>query len=249
MFEWGTIRKWTIFWVRNRTKTAISTLIKKKIKLSSYIKKFRMGQLQSHIWLTASSYMGKHLRISSCLTLQLLHFEFPYIWGKSYFLFYQCKAMKRTEVSKRSGEFYFLKGQPEDLTGLDVGRGWPVQVALADSRNMFHAESWARIFKLSWSPGIDSSRNQFRCSLWSPAGRYDNPIPIYSVPSPHNLFKNSSSALNPAQIKGTVWWYFQPFVFTNKFPPKYKKLEKSIVWSDSLQLPVQHPQDLARFLP
>ncbi len=38
--------------------------------------------------------------------------------------------------------YYFsLKGQPEDLTGLDVGRGWPVQVALADSRNMFHAES------------------------------------------------------------------------------------------------------------
>jgi hypothetical protein len=48
--------------------------------------------------------------------------------------------MKRTEVSKRS-DFYFLKGQPEDLTGFDVGRGWPVQVALADSRNMFQAES------------------------------------------------------------------------------------------------------------
>jgi hypothetical protein len=48
--------------------------------------------------------------------------------------------MKRTEVSKRS-DFYFSKGQPEDLTGFDVGRGWPVQVALADSRNMFQAES------------------------------------------------------------------------------------------------------------
>ncbi len=30
------------------------TLIKKKIKFSSYIRKFRMEQLQSHIWLTAS---------------------------------------------------------------------------------------------------------------------------------------------------------------------------------------------------
>jgi hypothetical protein len=38
---------------------------KKKIKFSSYIRKFRMEQLQSHIWLTASSYMGKYLRISS----------------------------------------------------------------------------------------------------------------------------------------------------------------------------------------
>jgi hypothetical protein len=35
------------------------TLIKKKIKLSSYIIKFRKEQLQSHIGLTPSSYMGK----------------------------------------------------------------------------------------------------------------------------------------------------------------------------------------------
>ncbi len=43
------------------------TLIKKKIKLSSYIGKFRVVQLQSHIWLTASSYIGKYLRISSII--------------------------------------------------------------------------------------------------------------------------------------------------------------------------------------
>jgi hypothetical protein len=43
------------------------SLIKKKIKFSSYIRKFRMEQLQSHMWLTASSYMGKYLRISSCI--------------------------------------------------------------------------------------------------------------------------------------------------------------------------------------
>jgi hypothetical protein len=54
-----------------------------------------MGQLQSHIWLTVSSYMGKYLRISSYIsgspssymTLQLLHSEFPYIWGKFNFFF------------------------------------------------------------------------------------------------------------------------------------------------------------------
>ncbi len=42
-----------------------STLIKKKILFSSYVWKFRMEQLQSHIWLTATSYMVKYLRISS----------------------------------------------------------------------------------------------------------------------------------------------------------------------------------------
>ncbi len=44
-------------------------LIKKKIKFSSYIRKFRVEQLLSHIWLTASSYIGKHLRISHSLPM------------------------------------------------------------------------------------------------------------------------------------------------------------------------------------
>jgi hypothetical protein len=53
-----------------------------------------MEQLHSQEWLTASSYMGIHLRISSYIrkpssyiTLQLLHPEFPYIWGNSIFFF------------------------------------------------------------------------------------------------------------------------------------------------------------------
>ncbi len=57
-------------------------------------KNFRMKQLQSHIWLPASSYMVKYLRISSYIrksssymTLQLLHSEFPHIWGKFDFIF------------------------------------------------------------------------------------------------------------------------------------------------------------------
>ncbi len=70
---------------------ACPSLIKKIIKFSSNIRKFRMEQLQSHIWLTASSYMGKYLSISSyirkpfltiwlcnCSTLNFL----IYIWGK-----------------------------------------------------------------------------------------------------------------------------------------------------------------------
>jgi hypothetical protein len=74
-----------------------AALIKNKIKFSSYIRKFILEQLQSHIWLTASSYMGKYLRISSYIrkpfliyTLQLLHSKFHCIWGKFDFLFYQC---------------------------------------------------------------------------------------------------------------------------------------------------------------
>ncbi len=78
---------------------AVSALIKKKIKFSSYIRKFRVEQLQSHIWLTASSYCiwGNKCAFphilgspSSYMTLQLLHSEFPYMCGIFDFLFYQC---------------------------------------------------------------------------------------------------------------------------------------------------------------
>ncbi len=51
-------------------------LIKKKIKFSPHVRKFRMVQLQSHIWLTASSYMVKYLRISSYIRKPFLLFDF-----------------------------------------------------------------------------------------------------------------------------------------------------------------------------
>ncbi len=54
----------------------VSTLIIKKIKFSSYIRKFRMEQLQSHTWLTASSHMVKHLRISSYIRQTFLIYDF-----------------------------------------------------------------------------------------------------------------------------------------------------------------------------
>ncbi len=60
-------------------------------------RKFRMEQLQSHIWLTAPHKWGNICAFphilgspSSYMTLQLIHSEFPYIWGKFDFLFYQC---------------------------------------------------------------------------------------------------------------------------------------------------------------
>jgi hypothetical protein len=75
-----------------------ATLIKNKIKLSSYIRKFRMEQLQSHIWLTASSYMGKYLRISSYIRKAFLIKDFATapLWislclRKILFSFYQCR--------------------------------------------------------------------------------------------------------------------------------------------------------------
>ncbi len=53
-----------------------TTLINKKIKFSSYVRKFKMEQLQSHIWLSASSYMGKYLRISSYIRKPFLMYDF-----------------------------------------------------------------------------------------------------------------------------------------------------------------------------
>ncbi len=101
------------------------TLLKKIIKFFLYIRKFRREQLQSHIWLTASSYMGKCLRISSYIrkpyliymTLQLLHSEFPYIWGKFYFLFYQC-IMVKCDLRRDYGDYIWpvVKVAP-DATG------------------------------------------------------------------------------------------------------------------------------------
>ncbi len=58
-----------------------------KIFLTQYIRKFRMEQLQSHIWLTASSYMGNICAFphilgspSSCMTS-------THIWGNLTFYF------------------------------------------------------------------------------------------------------------------------------------------------------------------
>ncbi len=61
------------------------------------MRKFRMEQLQSHIWLTASSKTAKNFRISSCIRKPFLRYDFataPF-WislymSKIWFSFYQC---------------------------------------------------------------------------------------------------------------------------------------------------------------
>ncbi len=96
--RWGSVR---VRWNERLFLSEYSVsgaLIKKKIKFSSYIGKFRVEQLQSHIWLTATSYMGKYFSISSYIigigspssymTLQLLHSEFPYTMRKIFVLFF-----------------------------------------------------------------------------------------------------------------------------------------------------------------
>jgi hypothetical protein len=40
------------------------------------------------------------------MTLQLLHSEFPYVWGKFDFLFYQC-SFQRESKKKKNGEVLF----------------------------------------------------------------------------------------------------------------------------------------------
>ncbi len=78
------------------TYLVLSTLIKKKIKFSAYLRKFRMEQLQSHIWLTTFSYMGKYLQISHIIRKPFLKYDFASaplwislysIWWKFYFIF------------------------------------------------------------------------------------------------------------------------------------------------------------------
>ncbi len=54
----------------------------------------------------------------------------------------------------------------------------------------------ARIFKLLWSPGIGSKEPIPPAYLAWCVGPNGNPIPSYSVPSPHRLFKNTSTFMH-----------------------------------------------------
>ncbi len=72
------------------------------------IGKFRMEQLQSHIWLTASPYMGKYFRISSYIRKPFFIYDLASaplgispIWGKFDFLFYQCRGRRKTQRKLR----------------------------------------------------------------------------------------------------------------------------------------------------
>ncbi len=78
-----------------------NALIKKEKKFSSYIRKFRRDRLQSHIWLTASSYMVKYLRISSYIRKPFLLYdsasEFPHIYKEKFVFFFISVAAGRVK--------------------------------------------------------------------------------------------------------------------------------------------------------
>ncbi len=61
-------------------------MMKKKTKFSTYIRKSRRERLQSHIWLTASWYMTKILRISHILLCNRSHLNFL-IFGENFISF------------------------------------------------------------------------------------------------------------------------------------------------------------------
>jgi hypothetical protein len=103
-FKGWTVFIWTVVYTAETSSTVARTLlhidftlIKKKRKVSSYIRKFRKEQLQSHIWLTASTTtnMVKYLRISSYIRKPLLLYDLAFepIWislcmRKSFFSFF-----------------------------------------------------------------------------------------------------------------------------------------------------------------
>ncbi len=71
-------------------------LIKKENQIFLIYKEIQNGPFaKSYTWLTAASYMGQYLRISSYIRRPFLIYDFataplwiPYIWGIFYFLFY-----------------------------------------------------------------------------------------------------------------------------------------------------------------
>ncbi len=91
------IKRRYLSWTKKESSQFNTALKKMKIKFSSYIRKFRVEQLQSHTWLTAVSYMGNYLRISSYIRKPFLIYDLAsapirislYIW-KIWFSFYQC---------------------------------------------------------------------------------------------------------------------------------------------------------------
>ncbi len=65
-------------YIRGFPGRSVAALIKKEIKFSSFIRNSEElgATLQSHIWLAASSYMVKYLRISSRVRKPFLIYDF-----------------------------------------------------------------------------------------------------------------------------------------------------------------------------
>ncbi len=95
-----------------------ATQKKKENQIFLIYKKIQKGSVaKSHEWLTASSYEGKYLRISSYIVQYSIrkpfliywlcnrsHLNlFPHIWGKFRFLFYQCRLQIRLSAFTAHG--------------------------------------------------------------------------------------------------------------------------------------------------
>jgi hypothetical protein len=138
-----------------------SALIKKQIKFSSYMRKFTMEQLQlqRHIWLTASPYMVKYLRISSYIRKPSLIYDFAtapfwitlYMRKIRFSFLSQCSSFcflweTVQEVACRIIlEFFCFFGRnidelatPMQATRTTVSRPQPPEPKSAPRRNCYH---------------------------------------------------------------------------------------------------------------
>ncbi len=126
---------------KSPTRVPVCTDKKRKSKFPN-IRKFRTNRLQSHIWLTASSYMVKSFRISSLLgspssymTLQPIPTEFPYIRGRRESILAAGRRVNNPlSHASSQGEIYLWEwrwaqqgaGEACCLAGLMQSAGFPV---------------------------------------------------------------------------------------------------------------------------
>ncbi len=106
------------------------TLIKNRIKFSTYIRKFRVEQLQRHTDKKENQIFQVYKEIQngevakSYMTLQLLHSEFPYTRGKFYFIFYQCRLIFCTFLRRGVTMYINTCLDPKTLKSLTGGNSY-----------------------------------------------------------------------------------------------------------------------------
>ena len=162
---------------------SIYALIKNKIEFLSNIRKFKMEHLQSHIWLTASSYMGTYLRISSYIRNPSLIYDFataPFwislnirkiwfsflsvctvLWIKgSLCLIYQGSFLNWRHWRGAARTWY--KSFQHSSFSYITCNAVPAFATCADSK-LFQPASKASFFKLSWLQAFSIFSSQFFC--------------------------------------------------------------------------------------
>ncbi len=125
-----------LFSVWNSPLTMHTHTDKKENKISlSYIRKFRWNRVQSHIWRRASYYMMKCANISPYMRRPLVIYdftpnpsEFPYLWRKILFSFYQCTHTHTLRVHIHLLQLLYTlrEGGEWKWTGWGGGGGGPL---------------------------------------------------------------------------------------------------------------------------